>query len=180
MPFRWKAAIGFLLAPVASLAAAAIWIILSSLIGVGPMTPSSLRTTFQGLDELKGAIAGVAALMTGLVGVPAFLWHRRRRSLTLKRVLCAGAIIGAAPLVLAYSGGVVVAVWRALSWGWQNPMYGLTAQLRELFHGGAQGAWWLLLFVFCGSFSSVVFWFVVLREKDPRPAEGPRHAIDAA
>jgi hypothetical protein len=160
MPFRWRVVIGFALAPLVSLATFTLWIVLSSLLRLGPIQRQSVSSLLDGIAELKTAVLAVSALSAALVGVPLFLWKIRRRQIDVRSALVAGLVVGGAPLLGLLVIGFGAALARGISSGdfWS---------LRQLAEGLPLALWWLLLLGVCGVASAWVFWIVALRGHDP-------------
>jgi hypothetical protein len=161
-----KLLVGFTLAPLASTAAAFVWMGGSLVSGLGPSPSSTAREFLEGFGFLVGGVLTVAILVNLFFGVPAFLWLRKRNRITLSAALLAGATVGVVPFALTFAGLIGLGLWRIAFEGFEA-----ADRSKELFEAAPAAIWWLLLGAFSGTAGALLFWFIAIRGQAP---PGPR------
>jgi ABC-type dipeptide/oligopeptide/nickel transport system permease component len=136
---------------------AALLIFLISLVswkmGIGIFSGGKPTDPLQAAISLALAIAIIAILVTVFAGVPTVMLLARRRPVTLRSLLLAGAALGNLPFALIVSA---IAVQRSLS-GTIEP------DISALWFGVPGAARSIGLGLVCGTTCATVFWVIAIR-----------------
>jgi hypothetical protein len=143
-------------------AAVLITLVTYDVLWYGGMLPDG--APIDSLDSAASLGMGVgmlAVLMTALGAVPAVVWLKRRRPLSLRTLLLLGAALGNVPFAIIILGIVVVhLVSGTLSMDVGRNWYGLQGAVVRTVLG-----------LVCGMGSAAVFWAVAVRGTIPELAE---------
>lgn len=147
-PAAGSTARAFVIAPLATVPATAILLVIAHLLGLGGFRGAPPRFVLTSLLTITVFALPIAYLATVVLGIPAYVVARRRGLLGLGHSLAIGAAVALLPLWLYFAFVTAVEGFRAT-------------------RGAGTALAWTVLFAACGVSSGATLWGIALRSRRP-------------